>query len=472
MKLSWKIFSNTFLVVLFALTLEGVVLLSMTFHKAYLLEVEREKENIESIHRDLVTLLANDSSTLYKEPTKSIKEAIDILKNNWNEKSYRISDENGTVLFQNDDTGFLDKESSELSLYRIVYRVEKNAKGYFLQMSVLTELLRRPVIIEVHKDLTQIFLEKEEQQRIFIITIIAVGAISALLNAVNVIKLTKPIHKLIYAVKKIRSGDYTERVEYKEKDEVGILAADFNGMAEQLEEKIQLLKETAKKQEELAGSLAHEIRTPLTAMIGYADLIKRSKMEEQDFLYAVDYIISEGKRLEALSNRMMQLLIEKNAIPNYSVRTVQNLLEDALEAMKPVFDKNKITVKKSSVDFSIRADMELMKNVLLNILDNGGKAAGVNGEITIETGCKSGNVWISITDNGMGMPKEEISKIQEAFYRVDKSRSRADGGAGLGLAICSNIMNIHKGEILFESEVGKGTKVTLVWKGSIDEQDI
>ncbi len=472
MKLSWKIFSNTFLVVLFALTLEGVVLLSMTFHKAYQLEVEREKENIESIHRDLVTLLANDSSTLYKEPTKSIEEAIDILKNNWKGESYRISDENGKVLFQNDDTGFLDKKSSDLSLYRIVYRVEKNANGYFLQMSVLTELLRRPIIFEVHKDLTQIFLEKEEQQRIFIITIIAVGAISALLNAVNVIKLTKPIHKLIYAVKKIRSGDYTERVEYKEKDEVGILAADFNGMAEQLEEKIKLLKETAKKQEELAGSLAHEIRTPLTAMIGYADLIKRSKLEEQDFLYAVDYIISEGKRLEALSNKMMQLLIEKNATPNYTVSTVQNLLEDALEAMKPVFDKKKIAVKKSSINFSIRADMELMKNVLLNILDNGGKAAGVNGEITIESGCKSGNVWISITDNGMGMPKEEISKIQEAFYRVDKSRSRADGGAGLGLAICSNIMNIHKGEILFESEVGKGTTVTLVWKGSIDEQDI
>lgn len=472
MKLSWKIFSNTFLVVLFALTLEGVVLLSMTFHKAYQLEVEREKENIESIHRDLVTLLANDSSTLYKEPTKSIEEAIDILKNNWKGESYRISDENGKVLFQNDDEGFLDKKSSDLSLYRIVYRVEKNAKGYFLQMSVLTELLRRPIIIEVHKDLTQIFLEKEEQQRIFIITIIAVGAISALLNAVNVIKLTKPIHKLIYAVKKIRSGDYTERVEYKEKDEVGILAADFNGMAEQLEEKIKLLKETAKKQEELAGSLAHEIRTPLTAMIGYADLIKRSKLEEQDFLYAVDYIISEGKRLEALSNKMMQLLIEKNAVPNYTVSTVQNLLEDALEAMNPVFDKKKIAVKKSSINFPIRADMELMKNVLLNILDNGGKAAGLNGEITIEAGCKNGNVWISITDNGMGMPKEEISKIREAFYRVDKSRSRADGGAGLGLAICSNIMNIHKGEILFESEVGKGTTVTLVWKGSIDEQDI
>ncbi len=472
MKLSWKIFSNTFLIVLFALALEGVVLLSMTFHKAYLLEVEREKENIESIHRDLVTLLANDSSTLYKEPTKSIGEAIDILKNNWKGESYRISDENGKVLFQNDDAGFLEKKSSDLSLYRIVYRVEKNAKGYFLQMSVLTELLRRPIIIEVHKDLTQIFLEKEEQQRIFIITIIAVGAISALLNAVNVIKLTKPIHKLIYAVKKIRSGDYTERVEYKEKDEVGILAADFNGMAEQLEEKIKLLKETAKKQEELAGSLAHEIRTPLTAMIGYADLIKRSKLEEQDFLYALDYIISEGKRLEALSNKMMQLLIEKNAVPNYTDSTVQNLLDDALEAMKPVFDKKKIAVKKSSINFPIRADMELMKNVLLNILDNGGKAAGVNGEVTIETGCQSGNVWISITDNGVGMPKEEISKIQEAFYRVDKSRSRADGGAGLGLAICSNIMNIHKGEILFESEVGKGTTVTLVWKGSIDEQDI
>lgn len=81
-------------------------------------------------------------------------------------------------------------------------------------------------------------------------------------------------------------------------------------------------------------------------------------------------------------------------------------------------------------------------------------------------------MWISITDNGLGMPKEEISKIQEAFYRVDKSRSRADGGAGLGLAICSNIMSIHKGEMLYESEVGKGTTVTLMWKGNVDEQDI
>ncbi|GLC81489.1 sensor histidine kinase [Lacrimispora brassicae] len=472
MKLSWKIFSNTFLVVLFSLTLEGVVLLSMTFHKTYLLEVEREKENIENIHRELVTVLANDSSTLYKEPMKSIEEAIDILKDNWQEGSYRIRDDSGTVLFQNNDAEFLNREADGLSPYKIVYGVAKNENRYFLQMSVLTELLEKPVIIEIHKDLTQIFMEKAEQQRIFIVTVIVVGTLSALINAVNVIKLTDPIHKLIYAVKKVRSGDYTERVEYKEKDEVGILASDFNSMAEQLEEKIRLLKETAKKQEELAGSLAHEIRTPLTAMIGYADLIKRSKMEEEDFLYAVNYIISEGKRLEALSNRMMQLLIEKNAMPNYTVSRVQNLLEDALEAMKPVFDKKNITVKKSSADFPIRADMELMKNVLLNILDNGGKAAGINGEITIESGCKNGNVWISIRDNGIGMPKEEISKIQEAFYRVDKSRSRAEGGAGLGLAICSNIMNIHNGEMLFESEVGKGTTVTLIWKGLVDEQDV
>lgn len=472
MKLSWKIFSNTFLVVLFSLTLEGVVLLSMTFHKTYLLEVEREKENIENIHRELVTVLANDSSTLYKEPMKSVEEAVDVLKDNWKEESYRISDKSGKVIFQNDDAEFSGIKADRLSPYRIVYGVEKKGDEYFLQMTVLAKLLDEPVVLETQRDLTHIFDEKEEQQKVFMITVIAVGILSALINAVNVIKLTKPIHNLIDAVKKIRSGDYTERVKYKEKDEVGILASDFNRMAEQLEEKIRLLKETAKKQEELAGSLAHEIRTPLTAMIGYADLIKRSKMEEEDFLYAVDYIISEGKRLESLSNRMMQLLIHKNAMPSDTVSTVQNLLDDALEAMKPVFVKRNITVKKSSTDFPVRADMELMKNVLLNILDNGGKAAGRNGEITIETGCKEGKVWISIRDNGIGMPKEELSKIREAFYRVDKSRSRAEGGAGLGLAICSNIMKIHKGEMLFESEVGKGTTVTLIWKGIVDGQEV
>lgn len=223
MKLSWKIFSNTFLVVLFSLTLEGVVLLSMTFHKTYLLEVEREKESIENIHRELVTVLAYDSSTLYKEPMKSIEEAIDVLKDNWQGRSYRISDESGLVIFQSDDAEFSDREAGGLSPYRIKYSIEKKGDGYFLQMSVLAELLGEPVIIETHKDLTQIFVEKEDQQKVFILTVIAVGILSALINAVNVIKLTKPIHKLIYAVKKIRSGDYTERVKYKEKDEVGIL---------------------------------------------------------------------------------------------------------------------------------------------------------------------------------------------------------------------------------------------------------
>lgn len=247
MKLSWKIFSNTFLVVLFSLTLEGVVLLSMTFHKTYLLEVEREKENIENIHRELVTVLANDSSTLYKEPMKSVEEAVDVLKDNWKEESYRISDKSGKVIFQNDDAEFSGIKADRLSPYRIVYGVEKKGDEYFLQMTVLAKLLDEPVVLETQRDLTHIFDEKEEQQKVFMITVIAVGILSALINAVNVIKLTKPIHNLIDAVKKIRSGDYTERVKYKEKDEVGILASDFNRMAEQLEEKIRLLKETAKK---------------------------------------------------------------------------------------------------------------------------------------------------------------------------------------------------------------------------------
>lgn len=114
--------------------------------------------------------------------------------------------------------------------------------------------------------------------------------------------------------------------------------------------------------------------------------------------------------------------------------------------------------------FFVTADIEFMKTVLSNLLENARKAVLENGEIRVSAEQINNRNIISIQDNGRGIPKEELGKIEEAFYRVDRSRSRLEGGFGLGLSICSQIMMMHQGEMLFESEVGKGTKVSVIWK--------
>jgi signal transduction histidine kinase len=108
-----------------------------------------------------------------------------------------------------------------------------------------------------------------------------------------------------------------------------------------------------------------------------------------------------------------------------------------------------------------------MKTVILNLLDNARKAVGNQGNITVTAFEQEETVVLIIKDNGIGIPKADLDKIAEPFYMVDKSRSRSEGGAGLGLAICTQIMKFHKGKLTFESEPGKGTRAILTWKGVV-----
>jgi len=161
---------------------------------------------------------------------------------------------------------------------------------------------------------------------------------------------------------------------------------------------------------------------------------------------------------------MLELLIERNKKPDYKNSSITQLVKEVLVAMKPRIDEMEIDIRLDMERISSYVDVDLMKTVMMNLLDNAIKAVDKKGIITITLTCENGEIVMCVIDNGCGINKEDVSRVKEAFYMADKSRSRNNGGVGLGLSICNQIMEIHNGRLEIESDEGKGTKVSIRWK--------
>ena len=213
------------------------------------------------------------------------------------------------------------------------------------------------------------------------------------------------------------------------------------------------------------GAFAHELKTPMTAIIGYADLLRQDGLPEDTRLTAADYIYSEGQRLEKLSFKLLDLLLLEKDEVIFKEINLSAFLEDVEKALAPVLEKKNVKLVCRGVRGKVKLEPDLVKSLLYNLVDNAGKAMDGEGAIAVRGTLIPGGCEILVADNGRGMEEAELSRITEAFYRVDKSRSRKQGGAGLGLALCRQIVEAHNGSIQFASEPGKGTRVTVTLYG-------
>jgi signal transduction histidine kinase len=313
-------------------------------------------------------------------------------------------------------------------------------------------------------DLSPVFEGRQNQQviyrQLFVVLIFLGGALSWLLS----FWMTSPLRRLSRVTRTIASGDLSCRATSIGSDEIGILAADFNNMTDKLENNINAMKDTMKRQEEFMGGFAHELKTPLTSIIGYADLLRGHSLSDSDKQDAANYIFMEGRRLEVLSLKLLDLIVLKKRDFTFLPISIANIVEDAAKLVSPVLEKQKIELTHKYDDSVCKLEPDLFMSLLLNIIDNARKAIDGGGTISINSQTVGENCEIKISDNGRGMPEAELHKIKDAFYRVDKSRSRSYGGVGLGLRLCDEIAALHGGEITFESEVDVGTTVTIKLK--------
>ena len=269
--------------------------------------------------------------------------------------------------------------------------------------------------------------------------------------------MTAPIKRMNRAAAKMAKGNYGERLHISSGDEIGELSGSFNLMADAIEDKIQELSENARQKEDFVANFAHELKTPLTSVIGYADMIYQKSLAAEQVKDAAWYILNEGMRLEALSLKLMDLIVLNRQDFVLEEMNTEEIFSDIAGSLKPMLDDKKVSLNVNVQPAYINIEYDLFKTMMFNLIDNAVKAGCKRVDIN---GKESGNFYnIIVNDNGRGMPQSELAKITEAFYTVDKSRSRRQHGAGIGLALVAKIAEIHGSALTFSSVEGVGTDV-------------
>ena len=434
----------------------GVLLISQGFRSS----LEHEKAAAVSSYEMTLQTVQLVNLVDIRQDLSSIRTALDRME--------AVSDQAGIQLTRNGEAIYRSGQPIDrlpnVSESRLLLFAEDGR--HFLQISGPVRTNDAPLQLDILYEITPIYTARAEQlatyHRVFLGMLILGGAAAGGIAWF----LTRPLGKLSGAARRLAAGKLDARAQLQARDEVGQLGAEFDRMAEQLSETITAQQEEMERQEQFMGSFAHELKTPMTSIIGYADLLRGQSLDDQEAQEAANYIFSEGKRLEALSWKLLDLLLMKHQDLTLIETDPAVPIGSLVAHLQPVYRESGIVLQCRCESGLCRLEPDLFSSVLTNLLDNARKALDRGGNIYVLGKRENGCYRIQVLDNGRGMPEEAIRHLTEAFYRVDKSRSRAQGGAGLGLTLCRRILELHEGTISFASREGKGTCVTVTLPGT------
>ena len=461
MRLFWKLFCSMVLITSLACSLGGYVLIDAQFHTGFDREVAALYEENDLLRYALAQDLRRSPAWERTELTEVVNSLA--ITAGSRTVSLRVCNGNGMAV---GGSGTLPMEPA-----RLISQLPENSRGWelcaigertYLHAASPMEVSNETFYLENCREVTALFTQRQEQYRAFFYLMLVVTAAVAILSFAVASIILRPLYQLSSATKRMAAGKLDQRVPVRNDDEMGRLSADFNAMAERMETQVYALTDAAQRQEDFVNSFAHGIKTPLTSIIGYADLLRSRTMDPERMRVNANYIFSEGRRMEALSRKLMDLIVLEKQDFSLRATPMDKFLYRIGGALRPVMEGAGIQFAVRAQKSNILIEPDLMETVCLNLLDNARKAVGPDGVIVLEGIVTENWYCVRVTDNGKGIPAEELGRITEAFYMVDKSRARAQGGAGLGLAVCKKIVDLHGGKIEFESVEGKGT-MALVW---------
>jgi len=293
------------------------------------------------------------------------------------------------------------------------------------------------------------------RQTVYMMTVILLMAILLVAMVISH-KFIKPIGDMVAVIKKVSDGHLGQRVKYNEgsRNEVAQLARAYNNMADKLE-KVEETRQT------FVSNVSHELKTPLSSIKVLSEsILLENDVPKEMYVEFLQDINSEVDRLTVIINDLLTLVkLDQKEIPlNFEEQDLNALLEEIVKRLTPMADKKGVAVNLINIK-SVIADFDRVKLTLAlsNLIDNGIKYTPSGGEVKVTVDADHQHAFITVADTGIGIAEDEIGKIFERFYRVDKTRDRETGGTGLGLSITHSTVLMHNGSIRVVSKEGEGS---------------
>ena len=452
MKFSFKIFIYSLLLIIISVNLGGFFIIKNTHENNLQKAISDAKEN----NKLLVTLYYNTINISDNNQVQTIY-FTNILKNIIpNSKVYFINEND---FKQTKKTSFV----SNLSLNEQDYKIQRSDSSTAIIVISKVQGINEKIYIETITNITDIYNLRIKNYHTYIIYTVMISLISALILWFLSLHLTKPLKQLTELTENFNQGKFSKTINISKSNnfsqEFLSLAVSYNKMTNKVNDYTDKLTEYGKRQEEFVSKFSHELKTPLTSIIGYADYLKTYKVEKDEFLEIANYISKEGKRLEDLSLHLLELNMLKKEQIKLSIVSSKKFFYEFNLSLKNLTKNYNVKLIEDIEEKNILIEPSLMKSLIYNLVDNACKSD--TDKVLIIGKVKNKKYEITIKDYGKGIPKEDISKITEPFYMVDKSRARKQGGSGLGLSIVKEIANLHNSDLIIESNINKGTSIKI-----------
>ena len=317
--------------------------------------------------------------------------------------------------------------------------------------------------LRYEKELKELSIIWKQLERKYLLISLAFSVLLAILLYLILRKVMNPVSELKRVVDEMADGKLETRIQIRGKDEIASLGEHFNKMAEKMQDNILHIQKEAELKQNFVDNFAHELKSPLTSIYGFAEYIQKAKVPEEEIIQSMEYIMEESKRMLQLSYTLLDMAkMRKEKLPMEKL-SVKSLFEKVGKRVEPICQATGVLLEFEVMVEDLYGNEILLQSLLYNLLHNGIFACKEGGRIVMRSKQDKGRLHLSVEDNGCGMEEEELEKVVEPFYRIDKARGREEGRTGLGLALCRQIAEYHHAELAVESEMGVGTKVSVIF---------
>ena len=337
--------------------------------------------------------------------------------------------------------------------------IEKRGSKYYNALAL--KLDDNNILVYI-RDITDVYIQRDNMIRLCVILVSIMFIIVIFVAYIISKTLTRPLFKMKREMSKLSKGNFD--ISLKEgKDEIGQLSKDFNIMSKELQKRNNELVDMIDSKQLFIDNLSHEMNTPLTSIYGYSKLLENAELNEEQKIKYLQYIQSETNRISDMYKKLLAISYKSNKELDIQYNKMDIILDELKNELKTKLEEKSINLIIDNNINEIKCDKILASLAISNLIRNAIEISDENKEVKIHIYEDNNNKYIEVIDQGKGIEEEQISKIIEPFYRVDKARSRAHGGAGLGLSIVTKVMELHNGKLDIKSKIGQGSTFILIF---------